>query len=390
LFRTIIFISSIFMLFGLAFAQNRPSPPEGPPSLYFLSVGIEEYDVSSGLTDLYGAVTSAELVGDALMDAGAKFGIILTSKNEDGVRGHAVTRGDVERAIFKLKSQIRRDQPKAPRIVIYMMGHGVGDEPSGLNFLLPGNLRLNFSAFRQTNVFELPYTTIWNMDILSAAIAFRIHPSMDYMDDFFYSQTFPKGGMPWNISPDQTRRQDELNKAIADRRREGRYPPEGNPPVPFIVLFDNCNATVKSDLSIKVPLIFRYQMKALYQNLVNEGLAFYAAPPGSNASTIYVPKRLRKFQATGNYDLMGPLGVRLIDTLRSVGPGASFEKMQQALAANIPVAKDSSWAPYEQSGALINDTKSVRFLPDNPKEIGKILACHGSGKDNDALDCEFL
>ena len=83
------------MLFGLAFAQNRPSPPEGPPSLYFLSVGIEEYDVSSGLTDLYGAVTSAELVGDALMDAGAKFGIILTSKNEDGVRGHAVTRGDV-------------------------------------------------------------------------------------------------------------------------------------------------------------------------------------------------------------------------------------------------------------------------------------------------------
>lgn len=370
-----------------AMAQGRPAPAKGPPSLYFLSVGIEEYDTQSRVGYLYGAENSANLVADHLMDMGASFGLVLTSRNEDGLQGHAVTRGDVERAVYLLKKKIREENLSAPRILIYMMGHGAGDERSALNFMIPGNTRLRMDEFRQTNIFELPYRTIWNMDILSAAIAFRVHPSMSYLDDFFYSQTFPKGGMPWNMEPEQMKRAQELDREIRERRERGLYPSEGNPPVPYVVLFDNCYGEIDHDLGIDVPVSFQILMEGLYRNLVDEGLAFYAAAPGTNAQTTYVPERVRSTSQRKWGSIAGPLGVRLIDAMRDAGPGATLSSFQAHLQNGPMVYEDRVWVPYEQSGEIVEDTGVVRFLPDKAGRRGTLVRCFGSGRDDIELEC---
>ena len=355
-------------------AQNRPAPPLGPASVYFLSVGIEEYSVASKAADLTGAENSARIVADALIDAGATYGILLTSKLSTEGPGHTVTRADVYSAFTELKRQMRKDAPVAPRIVVYIMGHGAGDAVSGWNFMLPGDLPVPFDQLRQSKVQKaLPYQSIWNVDILTAAFSFRSHPSMDHMDDFYFSQTFPPGGNPFGLTPQQRQRKHELNDEIRRRQRAGVFPPEGNPPVPYVVLLDTCSGEVEQDLGFIVPKPMERYLRRQFKKAFNEGLALYASPPGKNARSITVPSFI---DATG---VMGPLGARLVDVLQTAQPGDTLAGMLSRLKSGRPVTAKGNWQPYVQSGTIEQDTAITRFLPDSLGRVGRYDTLYGTG-----------
>lgn len=327
-----------------AAAQSRPAPPLDPPELYFLSVGIGEYSDGRQLI-LEEAETSARLVAETLMAAGARYGILLTSRESEGIGGHAVSRADIFQAVFDLKAQIRRDGAVAPRIVFYVMGHGYGDPNLNMLFVQAGESEIAQRHKSQMGTTHLVQTTLWNFDVLSALINFRTHPSMTYMDDFVPSQIMPNLLEPLSGLKTAARAAELQRKEQAVRARNG-FAPEGNPPVPYIALFDNCFSEVDQDLVIDAGMVGRL-IRSIMDDTVDEGIVFYAAPPGDTRVPVEIPG--------GGGQKAGPLALRFIEALSAVGPAGTMRALNDAIAA------DSAWPAAHRVGRpLVADVASLR------------------------------
>ncbi|MEL7115105.1 MAG: hypothetical protein AAGP08_05855 [Pseudomonadota bacterium] len=332
---------------SVALAQNRPSPKIQPDGLYFLSVGIGEYLQGTGDELLDSAENSAERVAEALMDAGADYGIVLRSRIIDGQLRNAVTRDDILNAIFDLKARIRADGAQAPRIVVYAMGHGYGDPQLNMLFLQPGDVNVPPELRGQMGVSRLVQQTVWNIDLVAAMITFRVHPSMDYMDRF----------LPTKIMPDLTNPMSglsvarfamEMQTAEEQRRRAGAFPPEGNPPVPYILLLDNCFNSIKRDLVVDAGPVASL-IQATLDTTINEGLVYYAAPPGEERNPVPLPDALGGGQ-------VGPLGLRLVSALRDLATPATLSEVEQSLLSVDTVAS------YRVGDPLVADVARTVFF----------------------------
>lgn len=367
----ILLISSILLVLP-ASAQSRPSPAIGPAQLYFLSIGVETYTPKTNLPHLYGAENSAKLVADALIDAGARKGILLTSKREESERDYAVTRADIMKAIVDLKAKIRADGATSPRIIFYAMGHGGGDPNIDTSFLVPGNQLVTSADLSQSGVSGLIHSTLWNLDVVSSLVYFRSHWSMDYMDDFFPSSTMPNPNDFSSILKgfqDQARRQQIINS----RQRNNDYLPGGNPPVPYVVLFDNCFGSVKLDLVADAGA-FRNVLRNLIGDINDEGIALYAAEPGTNESSISVPSWI---EGDG---LMGPLAARLIDALDRKNSDESLGDFRNLLLEGKVVGENTTWAPYEHVSKLQRDTARIELFPRTTSAKGSYEVRYGTGR----------
>ena len=370
--RLFIITIHAFFVASPALPQERPSPAIGPAELYFISVGIETYTPDTNLPHLYGAENSAKLVADALIEAGARKGILLTSKREENERDFAVTRSDIMKAIVDLKAQIRADGATTPRIIFYAMGHGGGDPNIDASFLVPGNQLVTPTNLSQSGVSGLIHTTLWNLDVISSLVYFRSHWSMDYMDDFFPSSTMPNPndfGAILRGFQDQQRRQ----RIIESRRRNDEYLPGGNPPVPYVVLFDNCFGSIKLDLVADAGS-FSTLLRNLIGELNDEGLALYAAKPGTNESSINVPDWIE------GEGIMGPMAARRIDAIDRSKSGQTLVEFRELLLTGDPVGQNQSWAPYEHASRLQRDTSLIELLPRDASDQGTYELRYGTGR----------
>lgn len=353
-------------------AQNRPSPPTGPAELYFLSVGLGEYAIDTANSDLPEADISARLVAKALIDAGAKYGIVLTSQTNEARFGHVVTRRDITNALYNLKAKIRSDATQTPRIVVYMMGHGYGDPVANILFLAPGDLAIDPSKLSQSRVRNLVHNTIWNGDIISALVNFRTHLSMRHFDDFLPSQLMSDSDNVIQSRLRVFRRSRELYQIHNQRQANGEYAPDGNPPVPYLLLFENCFGTIRQDLTLD-PGRFSAILNQTIASIQNEGRVYYSAPPGSLAQPVEPPPWVNSSTA------IGPLAARLIDTLIHLQPGASFAQVAERIQMGQPIPSLPNWTPFSHSGQLLEDVAGVQFLPPNSKPTGTLEVRFGSG-----------
>ncbi|WGI21704.1 hypothetical protein [Amylibacter sp. IMCC11727] len=355
-----------------AHANNRPAPAVGPTQLYFLSVGIETYSVESRLPHLYGAEQSARLVAESLMGAGAAFGILLTSDRVGSEFEYVVTRQDIFDAIVDLKRRIRADKAPNPRVVIYMMGHGGGDPVAQANFLVPGDVYVSPADLTQSGTQKLIHSTVWNLDIVSAAVNFRAHESMDYMDEFFPSHEMQRPDEGWWASIKRVQKETAKRQAIVDQRnRDGAFLKGGNAPVPYLFLVDNCFGSVKPDL-VNDAGIFGGILRNMFAKLMDEGVTLYAAEPGTNARTVDAPDWL------GGSGFVGPLAYRLLSVMREDPTGISIAEMRQKLVVSEQ-SNPAGWAPYEHDVSLVSDTAPAEILPRQSGRRGVLEIRKGTG-----------
>lgn len=372
IFSGVLFISQLIFC-GAALTQNRPPPPQNASDLYFISVGIGEYQqgTENAQRHLVSAEISAKLVSQALLKSGARYGIQVTSRLSEGQRGYQVTRKDLTTAITDLKRKMRRDGASAPRVVVYIMGHGYGDPKFDLLFVQPGDVDVGDSSRSQLGVSSLVQATLWNGDLLSAAVNFRTHPSMYYLDDFFPSQ----------IMPDLTRPLSGLNTALRAQQlqdleqraaREIGFPEEGNPPVPFVVLFDNCFNQIEEDIVVDAQF-FGGLIQGLWDQIISDGLVFYAAQPGKSETDLSIPDWI---EGASPSEEMGPLGAMLIKVLQE-REFDNFLEFQKAMEAGFSEPTHPDWKPYSRSNRLVNDVANSQLLPDGAV-AGEVDVRYGS------------
>ena len=175
--------------------------------------------------------------------------------------------------------------------------------------MAPGNTLIRKNSESQTMTIKLIKSTVWNLDVVNSLVMFRMHKSMDHFDDVFSS----------DMMPDLTSMEDvfktiQLNKRLNDidvrKRKNKEYPAEGNPPVPFVVMYDNCYGDIIQDLvnglgsqgsnpskstNIFGPLLGKMaqgvadQIVSDLSELENEGLVLYAAKPGESVGGFQNP-----------------------------------------------------------------------------------------------------
>ncbi|MDV4169676.1 hypothetical protein [Rhodovulum sp. FJ3] len=364
---------------GPSLAQ-RPSPQAEDPDLYFLAIGSEHYryvienvtslptpDQQALLASIEGPRNSARRVADALIQSGARDGILLLSEGPDQM----VTRDDVYLAITDLKRMIREDLQADPdlnpRIVFYFMGHGIGDTASRSLYMLPGDLTFNGAA-SQTFTIRLIKRSIWAWDVLSALVYFRSDDSMRHFDDFYPSQLMPDITDPADAFA-VLRRQNELQTIDASRRAQGAYREDGNPPVPFLVLLDNCYGDVAQDLT-DIPQLsglvgmFSLMVDMNFGELLDEALTYYATAPGNSIRPVADPA-----DRTQN---IGPLALHFVTYLASLKAVEAAPTLGDIRAAfeNSPspvndLAAIEGWVPYSPAAgsALAPDTAIAEMIP---------------------------
>lgn len=170
----------LFGFWSTCASAKSPPPTKGPADLYVLSVGVGRYadrDFSKFDAGRY----SAELVSRSLLKAGARYALTLT--DEAGQNSY-ITRDDVLDALRSLKRKIREDRPRAPRILVYLLMHGVADATSNYLFMVPGNLVIEPNPVPQEDVFRLAKATVWNFDLLTSLMTFRMDKRLNHFDDF--------------------------------------------------------------------------------------------------------------------------------------------------------------------------------------------------------------
>lgn len=380
-----------------ASSEPRPSPAIGPAELYFLAIGSEEYAGAGGQgrdrsgfapTGLAkGAEYSARRVASALLAAGAKYGILLTSQSETP-NFHAVSREDIVDAILALKKQVRDDGPEAPRILFYYAGHGLGDEINRFLYLLPGDIAFSERP-TQSRAIHLLQETIWDFDIVMSLVMFRMHWSMSYLDDFFPTQVMADF-MDFSSVLRASQRQNELQRIDDRQRRSGIYPPEGNPPVPFIVLFDNCYGGVAEDMISRfrdLSGMFSIYMDGVRGEVTTDGAVVYATKPGRPISPVLVPSTLVEANDNGGIQFLGVLAIQLLSVLNDYNGkgGIRLDTLFQALISPVPnlVADPnfSDWGAFTANTRLESDVQEVEFIPpvvgDSP---GELEPRYGTGK----------
>jgi len=383
----------LLLLTAATSAANRPSPQDRPASLYFLAIGAEEYDFlpSNKVSPVRAPRNSAKRVADLLLKLGAKDGILLTG-NPDQQGSSYVTREDVADAITELKRRIRQDRPAAPRIVVYFMGHGIGDEVGRYLYMLPENFGLaEARSARQTTTLRLIKSTIWNFDLVSALVNFRMHPSMVHFDDFLPSQIMPDMS-DRKDAVEAIRRSQELVEIDEERRATNAYAAEGNAPVPYLVLFDNCYGGLTKDLIGSAPR-FGALVDSMVSDLETDGIVLYAARPGDVVWDYYDPEAAPD-QDDARNDRLGPLAYRLVLAAKSLDRSASItlpglvKQMRNVHAlSKQPSDLRGEKAPVQipepySVSRLDDDVARVEFLPTS--SIGgpaRYQTIYGSGSE---------
>jgi hypothetical protein len=325
LFLSLLLWLAIGAASNAAAQSSRPPLPGGAAQVYFLAIGSQDYAFTKGRSTaaqafdpIYAPEHSARRVAEALRQAGARHGIVLTSDALGRPQQHMVTRQDVVDAIVALKARIRVDRATNPRIVFYYMGHGLGDRASRWIYAVPGNLTFDNKA-NQTFTLRLMKAAMSNLDVIQSWVTFRMHPSMAYLDDFFATQAMPDLTSPEDIAR-VIRRKKELTDRDEDNRRNHRYPAQGNPPVPFAVLFDNCYGGVAEDLVNldTTNALFSQMLASMYRDMAGveeDGLVLYAVRPGDRVGDFLDPEAdVSAPRREGTW--VGALAFRLLRALR--------------------------------------------------------------------------
>lgn len=358
-------VASVFSLLALCsttLGQSRPAPGTGPASLYYLSIGIGEYD--GGAPDLPEAEDSAKLVAAALQSLGARGGILLTSDSGNKNFGKMVTRNDIRQSITDLKRKIRTDNPDNPIVFLYIMGHGYGDPDMQMLFIQPSDEIYGSKLLSQTHTISIIHRSIWNMDIISSLNYFRSSHTMMHFDDFFPGDLFIDPNDPFGSLNRMMTVYRRLELSDAQNRAQNAYLAGGNPPVPYIALFDNCFTSIEKDLAVDANLL-RPFMQSSFEELTEEGLAYYAIRPGIATQVVdrpEMPQHLLEVPLTTTK--MGPLARRFIE-LADPGRVVTLEQFEHGFDQRVDYFPDGG-KPFSHGGTIVADTKNVEIFPGTP------------------------
>ena len=373
------FAAIILLAFSpvLALAQS-PSPASGAPDLYFLAVGAANHQ-DDDVPGFRAARYSTELVARTLHDAGARFGILLTSDPEGE---QWVTREDFFQALLRLQRQIREDGSETPRIVVYIMSHGVADEVARYSFMLPDNLIIDEDPIGQEYAFRLAKRAITDIDILAALMSFRLDDRLAWLDGHLqtdlYSDMLGLRGIL-----DHTQRQGAFSQELDRRSSTYGSAPFNNAPVPFVVLMDNCTAGFDYRLSGGNDF-FDLLAGQMYAATLNVGRAIYAVPPGQYATTRALPDTLERPDdrvagpsGAGILPSVGPLAIHLRNVLKS-HDGASAMTLQEFSrrilhSPSLYPTDDLPEAPFHPDALLRPDVASTWFIPSQPGKHSGIV-----------------
>ena len=360
-------VFALSLLFGHGAGAKSPAPQQGPSDLYFLAVGAGNHR-DNDFPSLEAAANSARLVARSLSDAGARFGIVLTSKPNGS---HYVTRRDFLEAMKRLKSKIRRDNSKAPRILVYLIMHGAADDASDYLFMVPDDLVLDQDLVEQKYVFRLAKRSIWNLDILTSLMNFRLDDRLSWLDNFTYSTLLSdKLGPLGNL--EQLLGLQKLDREFARRSNTYGTAPFDNAPVPFVLLMDNCTDGVDYTLVKPNPTLDLFG-NATNTATLDGGRAFYAVKPGQVATTLELPKILSTeadlIPGIGGRrvrPIVGPLAVHLRNILskrghQSMTLGAFSQRLSES-GRDTPEYLLPEPA-FQVRASLRKDVASVDFIP---------------------------
>lgn len=379
-----IFFVCFLLWNGAAFAQS-PDPERGPAELYFLAVGAADH-IDPDFNPPVPSHHSAEVVARALMDAGAKYGILLTSSPDaDG----GVTRDSFHAALTRLKKRIRTDRAKAPRVIVYIMTHGAADPASNYLFMAPDNLVIEEPLVKQDHVFRLARRAIWNFDVLTALMNFRMDERFSHFDNFVYSSLL-SDRLGFAMIGEQTAKLLRFNQEL-DRKATGYGPkPFNNAPIPFVVLFDNCTNGFEANLVESNPLLDLFTRQVNSATL-DGGRAFYAVPPGEVAAPMELPEALAspgdRVEIRGHSvrPNVGPLAIHLRNVLSVSGNGGAMTVDEFASAFRASGANDPDdvlpAAPYETRAALRPGVATAEFIPVRSSVTGELEHVRASSAD---------
>ena len=372
--RFIVF-AALLLWNGVAFAQS-PDPERGPAELYFLAVGAADY-TDPDFNPPVPSHQSAEVVARALMDAGAKYGILLTSSPKaDGT----VTRDSFHAALTRLKKRIRTDRAKAPRVIVYIMTHGAADPASNYLFMAPDNLVIEEPLVKQDHVFRLARRSIWNFDVLTALMNFRMDERLSHFDNFVYSSLM-SDRLGLAMIAEQGAKLLRFKQDL-DQKAAGYGPkPFNNAPIPFVVLFDNCTNGFEANLVEPNPLLDLFTRQVNSATL-DGGRAFYAVPPGEMAAPMELPEALAspgdrvEIRGRSVRPNVGPLAIHLKNVLSMSGNGGAMTVDEFASAFRSSGADDPDNvlpdAPYEAREALRPGVAAAEFIPARSSARGEV------------------
>ena len=315
---------------------------QSTPDLYFLAIGSGAIRDTSGVS-LPEAENSARHVALALQRSGARHGILLTSKGT----GNFVTRDDIYDAIFDLKSKIREDRSEAPRILLYFMGHGVGDPIVSTLYMLPGDIEDQRTTLRQSTALSLIHQSVYNFDLIATLVFFRTPEAYRKFDEFIPSDFMIDPNRPGDSVRTmlmQIRAMLQSGGRLRDRLKSREWTVEntfgGAPAVPFVLILDNCYQSIEQDTVQQAPIVGRLMSRWLAE-LSDSGLVYYASRPGELAWPVIVTDDLPHGPLAG--EKVGPLALRLLDTLSVYSQGAPLSVFRESFEGS-PVQIKSSFA----------------------------------------------
>ncbi|MEM9318249.1 MAG: hypothetical protein AAGA70_04495 [Pseudomonadota bacterium] len=367
-FRVTVRLWLLLVLMASGLNAQSPAPRQGPPDLYFLTIGIGNFE-ESGSVPLQASASSAEVVARALIGAGARFGYVLVSRpGEDGY----VTREDVRSALTQLKARIRADGALAPRIVVYAMSHGVGDAPGRQTYLLTDDLHIPEPEISQGHALRLARRAIWSVDLLATLMNFRLDPFFQELDPMLEADLFSdRAGLIGII--EHGRNLAARERRLAESRAQLGARPVDNAPVPFLLLLDNCAFGVATDQA-RTSRFLDSLTEQYFRATLDVGVAFQAAPFGVGAPVLPLPSRLTDPEdlitgSNGNPipPWVGPMAVHLSSVLAARDPSQTMtlEALAAALAeagSDLPESGLPS-NPTQLPSYLRADVGRVDFLP---------------------------
>lgn len=366
--RLVALLGLVSILMASTLGAQSPSPRDGPPDLYFLAIGIGNFE-KSGSVPLKASASSAEVVARALIGAGARFGYVLVSRpGEDSF----VTRENVRASLARLKARIRADGALAPRVVVYVMTHGVGEQTGQQTFLLTDDLRIVEPRISQRHVSRLARRAIWSVDLLVTLMNFRIDPFFEDLDSTFESDLLSdREGFMGLMEHGQNLA--ERERRLAESRAQLGSRAVDNAPVPFLLLLDNCAFGVATDLVEANPFLDGLT-KQYFRATLDVGVAFQAAPFGMGAPVLPLPLPMTDPEdliagVNGNLipPWVGPLAVHLKSVLaeRDSSQAMTLEVLSGALGragSDLPENGLPS-SPTQLPSYLRPDVGRIMFLP---------------------------
>ncbi len=368
-------IAAFLLWNSVVFAQS-PDPARGPPELYFLAIGVANHS-DPDFDPPVPSHHSAEVVARALTQAGAKYGILMTSSPE---AGGAVTRESFFAALMRLKKRIRADRAKAPRVIVYIMTHGAADPASNYLFMAPDNLVIEEPLVRQEHVFRLARRSIWNFDVLTALMNFRMDNRLSHFDNFVYSSLL-SDQLGFAGIAEKGAKLLRFSREL-DRKASG-YGPKAfdNAPIPFVVLFDNCTNGFEANLVQPNPLLDQFT-RQVHNATLDGGRAFYAVPPGEAAAPMELPEALAspadrvEIRGRSVRPNVGPLAIHLKNVLTASGNGGALSFDEFASAFRSSGAEDPDDVlpsiPYETRAALRPGVATAEFIPAGSSDRGEV------------------